>query len=62
MLKRTFTYVQKTFPQVKNVFWYNSHNLKSNRIHPDNRGLLRLDYSRKPAFNTMKCYTQGVSC
>jgi hypothetical protein len=61
-LKRTFAYVTAKFPQVKQVFWYNSNDLSTGSVHPDNRGLLRRDFSRKPAFNAMKCYTRALAC
>jgi hypothetical protein len=62
-LKQTLTFTQATYPQVKVAFWYNSVDLNTGaNIHASNRGLLRLDYSRKPAFNAMKCYTRGLSC
>jgi hypothetical protein len=61
-LTRQFAFVQKNYPQVKNMFWYNSNDTSTGKLHPDNRGLLRRDYSRKPAFNAVKCYTRALAC
>jgi aryl-phospho-beta-D-glucosidase BglC (GH1 family) len=61
-LKRTFAMVQNRYPQVTNLFWYTSRDLVTGSIHPDNRGLLRRDFSAKPALGAMKCYTRAIGC
>jgi hypothetical protein len=61
-LKRTLGMVQNRYAQVTNVFWYTSRDLATGSIHPDNRGLMRRDFSPKPALGAVRCYTLGTGC
>ncbi len=58
-LKETLELVERRYPQVTHVFWYTSRDLETGRVHQDNRGLLRKDFSPKPAVDAIRQYAAG---
>ncbi len=48
------------YPQVEASFWYNDWNKATGDQQEDNWGLLRRDFSPKPAYYAMKCAASGV--
>jgi polysaccharide biosynthesis protein PslG len=58
-LKDTLALVDKRYPTVTHVLWYTSRDLETGRIHQDNRGLLRKDFTPKPAVASIKGYAAG---
>jgi hypothetical protein len=52
--------VMAAIPRVKAAFWYASVNTTSGATQFDNYGLLRNDYSRKPAYYALKCAASGI--
>jgi hypothetical protein len=59
-LIRALRMIQKRYPQVTHVFWYNSHDLATGSNHTQNRGLLRRDLTAKPALGALRCYLRQV--
>jgi hypothetical protein len=58
-LRRTLVMVRLVYPQVKNVFWYTSRDLVTGKTHQDHRGLLRRDFTSRPALTVVRCYVEG---
>jgi hypothetical protein len=58
-LARTLVLVRTRYPQVTNVFWYTSRDLVTGKLHQDHRGLLRRDFTPRPALTVVRCYVQG---
>jgi hypothetical protein len=58
-LRRTLSLVRGKFPEVTNVFWYTSRDLTTGKVHQDHRGLLRRDFSPRPALGALRCYVRG---
>jgi hypothetical protein len=58
-LRRTLVLLRTRYPQVTNVFWYTSRDLVTGKLHPDHRGLLRRDFTPRPALAVVRCYVQG---
>lgn len=52
--RETIELVEKRYPSVTHVFWYTSRDLQTGRIHQDNRGMIRLDFSPKPILDTLR--------
>lgn len=48
------------WPQVEATFWYNEWNKATGDAHEDNWGLLKRDFTRKPAYFAMKCVASGI--
>ena len=48
------------WPQVQASFWYNEWNKASGDAQEDNFGLLRRDFTPKPAYFAMKCVASGI--
>jgi hypothetical protein len=58
-LRRTLVLVRTEYPEVQNVFWYTSRDLVTGRTHQDHRGLLRRDFTPRPALRVVRCYVRG---
>ncbi|MDQ1647142.1 MAG: polysaccharide biosynthesis protein PslG [Cryptosporangiaceae bacterium] len=59
-LTRSLALIQAKYPQVTNVFWYTSRDLTvDGAYHQNNRGLIRRDFTAKPALTALACYTHG---
>lgn len=58
-LKSTLDLVAARYPQVTNVFWYTSRDLVTGKVHQDNRGLFRRDFSAKPAVDAVRAFTSA---
>ncbi|MDP9068351.1 MAG: cellulase family glycosylhydrolase [Actinomycetota bacterium] len=59
---RTIEYVTQRHPYVTNIFWYNERNRDSSDVQLANYGLLRRDFSDKPAYTAIKGYlTSGTT-
>ena len=59
-LTRSLALIQAKYPQVTNVFWYTSRDLVvDGAYHQNNRGLIRRDFTAKPALTALACYTIG---
>lgn len=48
------------WPQVEAMFWYTSWNKNTGDQMEDNWGLLKRDFTRKPAYFAMKCVASGI--
>lgn len=48
------------YPQVQASFWYNDWNKATGDQQEDNWGLLKRDFTRKPAYFAMKCAASGI--
>ena len=48
------------YPQVEASYWYNDWNKATGDQHEDNWGLLRRDFTPKPAYFAMKCVASGI--
>lgn len=49
--------IEQRYPQVTHAFWYTSRDLETGRVHQDNRGLIRKDFSPKPALTAVRKFT-----
>jgi hypothetical protein len=58
-LIRTLKFLKKRYPQVTNVFWYNSHDRASGTKSARNQGLMRRNLTPKPALTALRCYLKG---
>jgi beta-xylosidase len=59
-LVRTLVMLKRRFPQVTTVFWYNSHDRISGTDTARHQGLLRSNFSPKPAWYALRCYVRRV--
>lgn len=48
-LAESLELISKRYPQVTHAFWYTSRDLATGKVHQDNRGLMRKDFTPKPA-------------
>jgi hypothetical protein len=53
-LVRGMTHIARNYPYVTHVFWYSDQDTDTGEAQDDNRGLIRRDFSAKPAFDAMK--------
>jgi hypothetical protein len=53
-LVRGMTHVARNYPYVTHIFWYVDRDTTTDDLQDDNRGLLRVDMSTKPAYDAMK--------
>ena len=58
-LVRTLVYLEKNFPQVKKVFWYNERNRNTGHLYLDNYGLLSRRLRPKPVYDRLKNFLTG---
>jgi hypothetical protein len=58
-LIRTLKMLRRSYPQVTNVFWYNSHDRKSGTTSARSQGLMRRNLTPKPALVALRCYLKG---
>ncbi|MDQ1656533.1 MAG: polysaccharide biosynthesis protein PslG [Cryptosporangiaceae bacterium] len=59
-LKQSLEYIQANYPQITNAFWYTSRDLNvDGAYHQNNRGLIRRDFTPKPALQMVTCYIKG---
>ena len=49
------------YPNVTRMFWYNERNRTNGNIQHNNFGLLRADFSEKPAYVALKNHNNGLS-
>jgi hypothetical protein len=58
-LKWSLSMIQGRWPQVTHAFWYNSRDTATGKVHADNRGLIRRDFTARPALREITCFTKG---
>jgi hypothetical protein len=61
-LKQSLEMAQALYPQITNAFWYTSRDLiVDGAYHQNNRGLIRRDFTAKPALKAVACYVKGCN-
>jgi hypothetical protein len=61
-LKQSLELIQANYTQVTNAFWYTSRDLNvDGAYHQNNRGLIRRDFTTKPALRSVACYVKGCA-
>jgi hypothetical protein len=61
-LKQSLELIQANYPQVTQAFWYTSRDLAvDGAYHQNNRGLIRRDFTAKPALAAVTCYLKGCN-
>lgn len=58
-LVRALELVRTTMPYVTHMFWYADRDYKAGSVQNSNYGLLRNDWSAKPAYTALKAYLGG---
>jgi hypothetical protein len=58
-LRWSLSMIQGRWPQVTHAFWYNSRDTDTGRLHSDRRGLIRRDFTARPALREITCFTKG---
>ena len=60
-LVRALELARKTMPYVTHMFWYTDRDYRAGSIQNSNYGLLRNDWSAKPAYTAVKEYLTGAT-